>query len=173
MSDKKQTTPKARKAKKVTKVTKDTKVTKNPAVRPGHKGFLPGRSGNLAGRPRGSRNRASRVAASSLEGTAENVMSKIIAAADKGEPWALIWLGNRLLPPRRSLPVTFELPPLESLEDIPAAHDAVLAATARGEIDLVDAERISGLFEARRKAIETADLADEMEAFKVYLKIKR
>jgi hypothetical protein len=158
MSNKKQTTPKGK---------------NSSAVKPGHKGFFPKKSGNPAGRPPGSRNRASRVAASSLEGSAEKVMSKIIAAADKEEPWALMWLGNRLVPPCRSLPVTFELPPLESLEDILAAHDALLEAVARGEINLDDAERISGLFEAKRMAIETADLADEIEAFKVYLKVKR
>ncbi len=170
MTDNKQTAPKA---KKVTKDKKAKKVAKNSAVKPGHKGFVAGESGNPAGRPPGSRNRASRVAASSLEGTAENVMSKIIGAADEGESWALMWLGNRLVPPLRTQPVTFELPPIETVEDLLAAHDAVLTAAARGEITLDEAERISGLLEAKRKAIETVELAEEIEAFKTYLKVKR
>ena len=164
MSGKTRTIPKAKKASK--------KVNKNPAVRSGHKGFIKGKSGNPAGRPPGSRNKMTHLAEAMLEGRGERVMRTIIEAAENGEPWAAIWVGNRLLPVRRSRPFVFDLPPIESVKDLPAAHDAVLAAVTRGEIDLDIAERISGLLEAKRNAIETVELAEDVEAFKTYLKVK-
>lgn len=157
----KQSAPKAKKAKK------------NPAAKTGQKGFPKGTSGNPAGRPPGSRNKRTLLVESMLDDEAEEVIRAILDAAKNGEPWAATWVGNRLLPVRRSQPVAFDMPPMESVKDLPAAHDALLAAVARGEIDLDEAVKYSGLLDARRKAIEMADLVDEMEAFKVYLKVKR
>ena len=158
MKSKNQTSPKAPKIKK--------------AQKSGHKGFPPGTSGNPAGRPPGARNKSTLLAESMLEGEVEEIMRTIIDAALKGQHWALIWVANRLLPPRRSQPVVFDLPSMEGLKDLPAMYDALLEKVNRGEITLDEAEKFSGLFDAKRKAIETVELAEEVASLKAYLKVK-
>ena len=100
-------------------------------------------------------------------------MSKIFDAASEGDPWALTWLGNRILPPRRSQPVVFDKPPTERVEDFPAAQDSLLEQVAGGKLDLEEAKNISGLYEAKRKAIVTGEIGHEIEALKLHLKNKR
>ncbi len=161
MAAKKNSAPKAPKGKKTVKAKADRKRRSR------------GENGNLSARPRGSRNRATLRAESRLEDFAETVMSKIMDAANEGDRWALTWLGDRIVAPRRSQPVVFDMPPTERVEDFPAAHHALLEAVAGGKIDPEEARKISGLYENKRKAIETRELADEIEALKLYLKNKR
>ncbi len=149
------------------------KGKKSVKARADRKRHSPGESDKLRARPRGSRNRATLRAESMLEDFAETVMSKIRDAANEGDRWALTWLGDRIVAPRRSQPVVFDMPPTERVEDFPAAHDSLLEEVAGGKIDLKEARGISGLYEAKRKAIETEELVDEMEAFKLHLKNKR
>ena len=161
MPTKKQPAPKALKGKKTLKARADRKRRSR------------GANGNLSARPRGSRNRATLRAESMLEDAAETVMSKIMDAAKEGDRWALTWLGDRIVAPRRSQPVVFDMPPLEHVEDLPAAQDALLEAVAGGNIDIEEARKISGLYENKRKAIETGELSDTMEALKLYVRNKR
>lgn len=55
--------------------------------------------------------------------------------------------------------VNFSLPEkLAGADSLLAAHEAVLAATAEGDLALEDARDISGMLETHRRLVETVDL---------------
>ena len=128
--------------------------------------FKKGQSGNRKGRPKGSRNWATLAAEALLDGEAEALSKKAVELALDGDKAALRLCLERIIPARRSRPVTFNLPETATAEDIVTAHDSLLSAVANGEITPEDAEIIAGLLEAKRKAIEMVELAQEFEAMK-------
>ncbi len=126
--------------------------------------FQTGQSGNPQGRPRGSRNRSTLAAEALLDGEAEVLTRKVIELAKDGDRTALRLCFDRLLPVRRSRPVIFDLPDTSTPEGILAAHDAVLAAVATGEVTPEEAQIICGLIDTRRRAIDTYELERRMSA---------
>lgn len=95
--------------------------------------FKPGQSGNVAGRPKGSRDRKNVVAAEfAKEGSA--IARVVIDAAKEGDMQAASLILTRISPPLRAQAekVSFQLDP-----DAPIADQArqILAATANGDID--------------------------------------
>ena len=127
------------------------------------KPFKPGKSGNPDGRPRGSRNATTLALESLLDGQATALTQKAINLALTGDMAALRLCLDRILPPRKDRPVSFELPPIKSAQDAAATVSAVLAAVASGELTPADAGEISKLIEAYVKAFETAELAERLE----------
>jgi hypothetical protein len=133
--------------------------------RPGGK-FRPGRSGNPAGRPRGSRNRTSALCADLLSASAAPIFEKVIRLAKKGDAIALKLCVDRLLPVRaaRDRAVELVLPAAESAADLVRAAAVVIDRAAAGEITLSEAKEFMALLEQQRKAIETSDLCVRIEA---------
>ena len=80
--------------------------------------FEKGRSGNPTGRPRGSTNRATKSAAVMLDGEAEALTRKAVELALAGDTVALRLCLERLLPPRRSRRVAFDLPTIQTAADL-------------------------------------------------------
>lgn len=74
------------------------------------KPFEEGRSGNPAGRPKGSRNRATQALEKILDGDAEAILNKAVEMAKDGDPVALRLCLDRLIPVRKDRPITFTLP---------------------------------------------------------------
>src|SRR5262249_5709721 len=126
-------------------------ITGSKQVNPGH--FRPGQSGNPAGRPKGARNRSTIAAESLLEGEAEALTRKAIALALAGDTTALRLCIERLVPPRKDRPITFELPPIASAADVANAVAAVLRAVAEGRVTLSEAMAVTSLIEALGRAI--------------------
>lgn len=120
--------------------------------------FKKGRSGNPRGKPKGARNKSTLAAEALLDGEAEAITRKAIERALEGDMAAIRLCLERILPAVKSRPIEIDLPLVETAEDITAAHGAVIAAMARGEITPDDASDISGVLEARRRAIETVEL---------------
>ncbi len=125
--------------------------------------FAKGQSGNPAGRPRGSRNATTLALETLLDGQAHALTQKAIELALAGDMPALRLCLDRILPPRRDRPVSFDLPPINNAQDAAATVSAVLAAVAAGEITPADAGEISKLIEVYVKAFETAELAERVE----------
>jgi hypothetical protein len=130
-------------------------------------------AGNARGRPfppgnpgkaKGTRNRATVAAESLLDGEAEALTRKAIGMALAGDGIALRLCLDRIIPPRRGRPVQFELPALETASDLPKALGALLEQTAAGAISPEEAATITGVIEAKRKALETLELEGRIAA---------
>ena len=116
-------------------------VLPKPPGRPRGRPFEKGRSGNPAGRRRGSRNKATLAAAALLAGESEALTRKAVEMALGGDPTAMRLCMERVLPP--------------SPQDVSRAMDAVTSALARGEITPGEAETIAGVVDTFVRAIET------------------
>jgi hypothetical protein len=122
------------------------------------KPFEKGRSGNLSGRPKGTRNKTTLAMEALLDGEAEAITRKAIDKAKSGDMVAIRLCLERILPAVKSRPIEIDLPTVETAEDITVAHGAVIAAMAKGEITPDDAGTIASVLEAKRRAIETMEL---------------
>jgi hypothetical protein len=96
--------------------------------------FQKGECGNPAGRPRGSRNRATLLMESLLADDAEAIGRKAIEMAKQGDMAAIRLCMDRLSPVRKGEPVAFELPPLDKPADSVAAAAEIVAGVAAGEL---------------------------------------
>lgn len=125
--------------------------------------FRPGQSGNPAGRPKGSRHATTLAIEALLEGEAEAITRKAIEAAKAGDLVAIRIVLDRVCPPRKSRSVHVELPKIDSAAGVSLAQQEVLNAVSKGELLLDEAQALSGLIEARRKAIEMEDLENRIQ----------
>jgi Family of unknown function (DUF5681) len=96
--------------------------------------FRKGQSGNPAGRPPGSRNRATSMVQNLLEGAAENIAKRAAQLAEEGNVAAIRICMNRLSPVSQHNPVAFELPPIHSPQDCLRATSTILTGIASGDI---------------------------------------
>jgi hypothetical protein len=117
--------------------------------------FEKGESGNPAGRPRGSRNRATLLMEGLLADDAEAIGRKAIAMAKQGDMAAIRLCMDRLAPPRKSEPVDFELPPLDKPADSVAAAAKIAAAVAAGELTPSEAAELAKVVDVYVRAIAT------------------
>ncbi len=92
--------------------------------------FAPGNPG----KPKGSRHRATQAVQALLVGEAEALTRKVVEMALAGDTTALRLCLERLAPPRKDAPVTFELPPMTSTSDAVQAAGAILGAVAEGDL---------------------------------------
>jgi hypothetical protein len=128
------------------------------------KPFTEGQSGNPAGRPRGSRNRSTLALEAIFEGEAEKLSRRAIEMALEGDGPAMKLCLDRLLSPRRDRSITFDLPAIETAEDLPKATEAMLRAVASGEITPSEAADIGKAVSAHIEAITAADLHKRLTA---------
>ncbi|WP_331293080.1 MULTISPECIES: DUF5681 domain-containing protein [Methylobacterium] len=128
------------------------------------KPFTEGRSGNPAGRPKGSRNKTTVALEKILDGDAESILRKAVEMAQDGDPVALRLCLDRLIPPRKDRPITFALPPIETTDDLPKATGAIVAAVATGELTPSEAAEISKTLDVHVRAIEATELHRRMAA---------
>ena len=117
--------------------------------------FEKGESGNPAGRPRGSRNRATLLMESLLADDAEAIGRKAIAMAKQGDMAAIRLCTDRLAPARKGEPVAFELPPLDKPADSVAAAAEIVAAVAAGELTPSEAADLAKVIDVYVRAVAT------------------
>ena len=141
-------------------------TAEDPAATKNTTRFEKGISGNPNGRPKGSRNRSTLAAEALLDGEAEALTRMVIELALKGDLGAVRLCLERLIPARRSRVIRFDLPKTSTVEDVVIAYDAVITAMADGEISPDEAATVAGVLESKRKAIETVELAEELNAMK-------
>ena len=104
--------------------------------------FLPGQSGNPAGRPRGSRNKKTIALEALLDAESDAVIQKVIGLAKMGDDLAIRLCVERMLAPRRERPVPLRLPRIETDADARRAAAEVMDALGEGEVTPKEAERL-------------------------------
>jgi Family of unknown function (DUF5681) len=132
--------------------------------------FQKGQSGNPAGRPRGSRNKASIHMQEMLEEKAEALVNKIVELAMGGNIAALRLCLDRLVPTRKNEPLACEMPPLARAADAVAAIAGIASAAVAGDVTPDEAAKLAKVvslyvntleahqFEHRLAQLERADV---------------
>lgn len=116
--------------------------------------WKPGESGNPAGRPHGSRHRATIVAQQMLAGEGETIVRKVIERALEGDVACLRLCLERIAPPLKERPISVVVPAIKSPEDAVSALSAVLDQLAHGQILPSEAVVVAGLIESWRRTLE-------------------
>ena len=122
------------------------------------KPFPKGRSGNPAGRPPGSRNKATIAAQELLDGEAEAITRRVVALATSGDLCAIRLCLDRLLPPRRERPVRFDLPEPICLADVPDACRAIMTAVATGDLTPTEGMEAGKVLDLMLRTLEITEI---------------
>ena len=121
------------------------------------------------GRPRGSKNRTTRVIEQLLEGQAEAIARKFVERALAGDQLCLrVWL-DRFLPRRSGRVLDFDLPRVETVEDLVPAMAAVSSAVSAGLITPEEAGHLVHFFEVYGQALEARDIVSRLDAVEARL----
>ena len=116
------------------------------------------------GKPKGARHRATQAALALLDGEAEALTRQAVTMALCGDTTALRLCLERIAPPRRDAPVTFDLPRMKTARDAATAAGAVLEAVALGDLTPTEGAHIMGLVETYRRTLETSELEARLAA---------
>jgi hypothetical protein len=124
--------------------------------------FLPGQSGNPAGRPRGSRNKKTLMLEALLDEESETLMRRVIGLAKMGDDVAMRLVFARMLPPRRDRPVPLALPRIESEADARRASGDVMEALAAGEVTPQEAEQVLRVVAGAAMVMQSSDMGERI-----------
>lgn len=116
------------------------------------------------GKPKGARHRITRAIETLLEGQHEALTQAAIDKALEGDTVALRLCLDRLAPPRKDAPISFDLPRVTTVADAVTASSSVLAAVAAGDVTPDEAGRVMALLSAHRGLVETGDLESRITA---------
>jgi hypothetical protein len=141
-------------------IIKQRRAMTEPVIEPNHDTrFQKGQSGNPAGRPRGSRNRVTRLMETLLQGEAETLTRVAIGRAMAGDPVALKLCLQRMMAPMRGRPIEIDLPAGDgTIATIGKRLEAAVRAVACGEITPDEAESLARVLQEQRHQIETEDI---------------
>lgn len=127
--------------------------------------WKPGQSGNPAGKPKGSRNHATRAVLALLEGEAETITRVAIEAAKAGDMMAVRLVLDRLVPNAKERTVELpDMPDTSTSAGVSQAQQRILESVAAGAITPGEANTLAGVLEQRRKALETVELEQRIAA---------
>ena len=126
--------------------------------------FEPDQSGNPAGQPKGSRNKATLAVEALLDGEAEEITRKVIELAKKDDLVAIRLCLERIAPPRKDRPVLFALPPLGKPEDTVNAFAAIVATVASGQLTPTEAGELSKVVDTYARALLASELETRVAA---------
>jgi hypothetical protein len=134
--------------------------------------WQPGQSGNPAGKPKGTRHAATKLAEALIDGQATQLVQKAIEMALAGDPTAMRLVIDRLCPARRERTVDITLPSIKSATDLIAAAAALTEATAAGDITPGEAASLSTLVGNVAKAVETVEIVARLAKLEEQLSVK-
>ena len=117
-----------------------------------------------SGRPKGARNKTTIACEALMAGEAEGLTRKVIELAHSGDSAALRLCMERIYPVRKGSLINLALPKVDAAIDIVAALGVTVDAVSQGEITPDEASALAGLLETKRKAIETLEIEQRIEA---------
>jgi hypothetical protein len=126
--------------------------------------FHPGQSGNPAGKPKGTRNRATLAVEALLEGEAEALSRKAIDLALAGDTVALRLCLERIAPIRKGRAIALDLGPVKTAQDLADAQATIIAAMGSGEITTDEAADAAKVVELVGAALERRDIEARIAA---------
>lgn len=130
-----------------------------PVDRDANGRFAPGNPGKRFGQ----RHRTTVAIENLMGGQWETLTQTVIQAALRGDMAAARLCLERIVPPRRGSIVSIDdFPEIKSVADIPAAHAALVAAVANGQISAEEAAPISSLLANYVSAVEATELAERL-----------
>ena len=125
-----------------------------------------------SGRPRGARNKTTRAVEALLEGEAEGIGRKCIEMALNGDSTAMRLAMERIAPVRRAR-VSFTLPPIETVADLPKAVATLLAAIAEGTLSPEEGSAIGNTIALQCKTLEMGEIEQRLRALEAAAAEKR
>ena len=141
-----------------------------PSARKGRKGFVRGISGNPNGRPRGSKNKVPSYCQDLIDEHAPEIIAKAVELAlEDDNVRAIKFLLDRLVPPKKSAPLTLDLPETRTAEEVLAAFGAVEESLRRGDITTDELRVVVEFLESKRRVIEDADLAERVARLEAHM----
>jgi len=117
-----------------------------------------------AGRPKGSRNKATIAIESLLEGQAEALTQTAISKALDGDSIALRLCMGRIAPPMKDKAVVFPLPQMHGAMGASDAAGSVLSAVSDGVLTPIEGTRVMGLIDSYRRTLELTDIEQRLHA---------
>ena len=124
------------------------------------------------GKPKGARHRATQAALALLDGEAEALTRQAVTMALEGATTALRLCLERIAPPMRDAPVTFDLPRMEAAQDAAKAAGGVLEAVALGELTPTEGAHVMALVETYRRTLEATAMEARMTELEHALNLK-
>ncbi len=125
--------------------------------------FRPGRSGNPAGRPKGSRTRAAVMLDMLAEGEAQRIVDAVIRQAQRGDTAAALILA-RVWPVPKGRKVRLRLPRLDGAAPAAAGLAEVVERVAAGDLAPEEGQAVARLLEGYLNAVAVADLESRLGA---------
>jgi hypothetical protein len=116
------------------------------------------------GKTKGARHRTTLAIEALLEGEHEGLTRKAIDMALAGDTTAMRLCLDRIAPPRKDAPITFDLPPIKTAADTVSASCALLQAVSEGEVTPDEAGRVMALLTAHKALVEAGDLEARIAA---------
>ena len=126
--------------------------------------FPKGKSGNPAGRPRGSKHAALIALDKIGEQNAADILASVVEKAKNGDLIAARILLDRVWPVRKGRTLALQLPQLQTSADVVKASAAITAAVASGDITPDEGMALGSMIELHRRAIETCQLEQRITA---------
>jgi hypothetical protein len=132
--------------------------------------FVKGKSGNPAGKKKGTRHKRTLLLAAMSDDDRGAIVAKIIRQARRGCRTSQRLIADRIEPPRRGSPVKYALPPLVTVADIVKAQNAITVAMSKGRLTPSEAMEVSAVVELARRAIETEQLETRLAAIEASMR---
>jgi hypothetical protein len=125
--------------------------------------FEKGQSGNPAGRPPGSRNKATILAETMFQGEAETIIRMAIDKAKEGDITAIRLCLDRVFPRLRDRATLFDLPPINNAREALEALTGIVAGVRAGEITAAEGCELSKLVDHYLRALEAKDFEPRLD----------
>ena len=120
--------------------------------------------------PRGRAIEQRSLPSACFDGEADALTRTAIDLAKQGDTTALRLCIERILPPRKDRPVSFDMPRIETVADSVKATAAIASAVADGELSPMEAAELVKVVDSYTRAVETADLAARLTQLEQALK---
>lgn len=131
--------------------------------------FLPGASGNPAGKPKGTRSHLAKALDDLAQADAAAVLQKVLGLAKNGDISAARLVLDRTWPMPKGRPVRVPLPPLNNINDLTRGIAAVANAVSDGLLSTEEAQNLVAFIDIVRKTHETVDLERRLSKIEEHL----